>query len=104
MILKYLSENPIDEKIKAIFLLATPFWSGDEDWKKGLKLKANFEEKLPTQIPTFFYHSEDDEVVSYSHLDKYRQKIPKAIFREIQIGGHQFDGDITFISKDIKLL
>src|SRR6186713_2261656 len=60
MILKYLSENPFNEKIKGIFLVATPFWSGNEDWKQGLKLKENFAEKLPDQIPIFFYHSKDD--------------------------------------------
>lgn len=53
MILKYLTENTADKNIKAIFLAATPFWSGNEDWKQGLKLKENFEHKLPNQIPIF---------------------------------------------------
>lgn len=38
MILKYLSENSISKTIEGIFLLATPFWSGKEEWQTGLKL------------------------------------------------------------------
>src|SRR5687768_15013607 len=39
MLLKYLSESKIQKKIAGIFLISTPFWRGDEDWKQGLKLK-----------------------------------------------------------------
>ena len=31
LLLKYLSENKISKKLAAIFLIATPFWSGKED-------------------------------------------------------------------------
>jgi len=46
MILKYLSENSVDKKIDGIFLIAAPFWSGNEEWKTALKLQDNFAEKL----------------------------------------------------------
>ncbi len=104
MILKYLSENPVNENIKGIFLVATPFWSGNEDWKQGLKLKENFAEKLPNQIPIFLYHSKDDEEISFSHLEQYRQKIPRATFREIKTGGHQFNDDLSIVAKDVESL
>lgn len=104
MILKYLSENPVDKNIKGIFLVATPFWSGDEDWKQGLKLKENFSKKLPNHIPIFFYHSKDDEVVPFSQLNQYKQKIPKATFREIKIGGHKFNDDLSIVAQDIASL
>ncbi|MGV3527273.1 MAG: alpha/beta hydrolase [Flavisolibacter sp.] len=32
MTLKYLSENYTATKIQGVFLLATPFWSGNEEW------------------------------------------------------------------------
>lgn len=101
MILKYISENPGNENIKGIFLLATPFWSGNEDWKQGLKLKENFAEKLPDQTPLFLYHSKDDEEVPFSHLEQYKQKIPQATFREIKTGGHQFNDHLSIVAKDI---
>ena len=101
MLLKYLTEETVNKNIKAIFLAATPFWSGNEDWKQGLKLKENFENELPNHIPIFFYHTKDDEEVPFSHFIQYKQKIPNAIFREIKTGGHQFDNALSEVVKDV---
>lgn len=104
MILKYLSENRVRKRIKGIFLLATPLWSGNEAWQKGLKLKDNFSAKLPVDNPIFLYHCRDDEEVPFSHLLVYKQKLSVAIFRELKNGGHQFSHDLSLIAKDMKLL
>ncbi|MET4084110.1 putative alpha/beta hydrolase family esterase [Pedobacter sp. UYP30] len=104
MILKYLSENDTTENIKGIFLIATPFWSGNEEWKKGLKLKNNFADKFPVKTPTFFYHCKDDEEIPISHFYQYKQKLSQANFREVKSGGHQFNNDLTQIANDIKSL
>ena len=71
MVLKFLSERKNQFRIKGIFLLATPFWSGNEDWVQGLKLKSNFEDELPKDVPIFFYHCLDDEEIPFSSLDHY---------------------------------
>ncbi|HYF66639.1 MAG TPA: alpha/beta fold hydrolase [Ohtaekwangia sp.] len=102
MVLKFLSEHKNQLRIKGIFLLATPFWSGNEDWVQGLKLKSNFENELPKDVPIFFYHCHDDEEIPFSNLDHYLKKIPWATFREISNGGHQFRGASALIAKDIK--
>ncbi len=102
MILKCLSENRVNKKITGIFLMATPFWNGNEDWQTGLKLNENFADKLPQQVPLFFYHCKDDEVIPFSHLNDYRQKLTQATFREIKTGGHQLNNDLTLVAKDIK--
>jgi predicted alpha/beta hydrolase family esterase len=104
MILKYLSENSVSKKIEGIFLIATPFWSGNEEWKAGLKLKNNFADKLPVEVQIFMYHCKDDEEVPFSHFEQYKQKIPQANFREIKNGGHQLNNDLTLIAEDIKSL
>ncbi len=31
MLLKFLSENKVKQKVDGIFLIAAPFWDGDED-------------------------------------------------------------------------
>ncbi len=96
MILKYLSENFVNKKIAGIFLIATPFWNGNEDWQTGLKLQENFADHLPLkEIPIFFYHCRDDEEIPFSHLDHYRQKLAQATFLEIKKGGHQLNNDLT---------
>ncbi|GAB3959632.1 alpha/beta fold hydrolase [Spirosoma harenae] len=101
MLLKYLSENAIRKKPTALFLIATPFWSGDEDWKEGFKLSENFADKLPKEVPIFFYHSQDDQEVPFAHLAMYRQQLPWATFRELTSGGHQLNNDLTIVANDI---
>lgn len=104
MMLKYLSENETPKKSIAIFLISTPFWSGDEDWKEGFKLHEDFAGKLSKDIPVFLYHCRDDEEVPFAHLAMYRQRIPWATFREIPHGGHQLNNDLTVVATDIKAL
>lgn len=103
LILKYLSENPISENLKGLFLIATPFWTGDEDWKQGFKLQRNFAEKLP-DVPMFFYHCNDDEEVPISHMDYYRRQLAQATFRVLKDGGHQLNSDLTPVANDVTSL
>ncbi len=104
MVLKYLSENTVNKKISGILLIATPFWNGNEDWQAGLKLQENFAEKLPAEVPIFFYHCKDDEEVAFSDLDQYRQRLSRASFCEIKKGGHQLNNDLGLVAEDIKSL
>lgn len=101
MLLKFLSENEIHARIKGIFLLATPFWSGDEDWQKGLTLQEDFAERLPRGVPIFLYYNDDDEEVPASHLAVYARKLPGAVIRKQARGGHQFDNDLAIVAQDI---
>lgn len=101
LLLKYLSENKIFGMITGIFLLATPFWLGEEDWLQGLKLQEDFAGHLPPTSRFFFYHCRDDEEVPFDHLAFYRQKLPGATFREIERGGHQFGNNLIWVAKDI---
>lgn len=104
MILKYLSENPVKNNIKGVFLLATPFWCGNEEWQNGLKLKDNFADKLPVDVPIFLYHCTDDEEISFSHFGRYKKKLAEATFRKIKEGGHQFKNDLNMVAMDITSL
>lgn len=104
MLLKYLSENEISKNIAGIFLLSTPFWSGNEDWKQALKLHEDFPEKLPKNVPVFLYHCRDDNEVPFDHLSLYAEKLPQAMVREIKTGGHQFNNNLSFVANDIKSL
>ncbi len=104
MILKFLSENKVKKKIAGIFLISTPFWNGNEDWVKGLKLNKGFAEKLPKYIPIFMYHCRDDEEIPFEHLLHYKQKLTNALFCEIAEGGHQINNDLKIVAEDIKSL
>ncbi|MBS1605802.1 MAG: alpha/beta hydrolase [Bacteroidetes bacterium] len=102
LLLKYLSEVKAPKKIRAVFLLATPYWAGDEDWKKGLKLDEDFAGKLPGQVPIFLYHCLDDTDVSVDDLSTYARKMPHAAIHRLVQGGHQFNNDLRFLAKDIQ--
>jgi predicted alpha/beta hydrolase family esterase len=104
MILKYFSESGSRNKIRGIFLIATPYWQGEEEWVQGLKLQEDFAGKLPEDMPVFLYHCRDDEEVPFAHLALYRQKLPQAAVCEIVSGGHQLNNDLTVVAKDIKSL
>ena len=104
MLLKYLSENKINKRIAGVFLISTPFWNGDEDWVKGLKLNKGFAVKLPKYMPIFMYQCRDDEEIPFEHFLLYKQKLTNALFREIAEGGHQINNDLTIVAEDIKSL
>lgn len=104
MLLKYLSENRIQKKIDGLFLIAAPYWNGDEDWKQGIKLQEGFASRIPGNIPIFLYQCEDDEVVPLDHLEFYIKNLPQATVRKTTSGGHQFNNDLSPIARDIKSL
>lgn len=104
MLLAYLSENTMGKKIAGIFLISTPFWSGDEDWVQAFKLRPDFAERLNKNIPLFFYQCRDDEVVPVAQFAVYKQELPWATFREAPVGGHQFGNDLTIVANDIKAM
>lgn len=101
LLLKYLSESPPPHHIRAIFLLATAFWQGTEDWVKGLMLKEGFAADLPTDTPISMYHCKDDPEVPFDHLALYKQSLPGAHFHEFEKGGHLFREGLGFLRKEI---
>ncbi|SDM52957.1 hypothetical protein SAMN05421823_11538 [Catalinimonas alkaloidigena] len=102
MLLKCLTERPLHKKITGLFLLATPFWSGEEAWQQGLALQEDFPDHLPKQVPIFLYHCRDDEEVSFEHLSIYAQKLPQATVRALAQGGHPFQHALALVTHDVK--
>ena len=101
MLLACLSEFEVRRKIAGVFLIATPFWEGSKDWVKAFKLRPDFAQKLDQTIPLFFYHCLDDEEVPVIQMSIYQRLLPWAKFREIPIGGHQLNDDLSIVATDI---
>ncbi len=98
ILLKYLSEEKVEKPVAGIFLIATPYW-GAEDWEVSeYALRDGFASKLPGETPVFFYHSRDDEVVPFSHLSLYTEKLARATLREFDGRGHQFNDDLSEVA------
>jgi predicted alpha/beta hydrolase family esterase len=104
-LLKYFAENKVNHQIAGIFLIAAPFWGGDEGWQyEGFTMPEDFPDHLPKNVAIFIYHNRDDEVVPFAHLALYVAKLPQAIVREGAHGGHQFSNNLTQVALDIKNL
>jgi uncharacterized protein len=103
-LLKYVSEEAVKKPVAGLFLVASPYW-GSEDWEVGeYELRTDFASKLPEDLPVFFYHSRDDEVVPFAHLALYAERLQQATMREFDGRGHQFDGDLSEVARDIEWL
>jgi predicted alpha/beta hydrolase family esterase len=102
VLLKYLSEETIRQRIEGLFLVGAVYW-GKEDWNvKEYVLKRNFSSKLPPIDRIFLYHSRDDEVVPVTHLRYFAEQLPKATIREFDHRGHLFGRGLPELVEDIK--
>jgi len=88
---KYLSENDLKKKVKAVVLLAAPF---DDHFEIGGESLAEFYlpeslEKMEAQTDKIFLiHSKDDKVVPFDHMEKYKTKLKRAEMIEFEDKGH----------------
>jgi uncharacterized protein len=104
ILLKYLSEEEVEKPVAGVFLIAPPYW-GAEDWEVSeYALQDGFASKLPGEMPVFFYHSRDDEVVPFAHLTLYAERLPQATVYEFDGRGHQFNDDLSEVARDIRRL
>ena len=104
VLLKYLTEEAVEKPVAGLFLVSAPF-VGTEGWQvEEDALREDFASKLPEGLPVFLYHSRDDEWVPYAHLALYAEKLPQATIHEFDGRGHQFDGDLSEVARDIKEL
>jgi predicted alpha/beta hydrolase family esterase len=97
-LLKFLSEEKISLKIKALFLVATPLKT-----LKGFELPKDFL-SLPQIKNIFLYHSMDDVEVPYAHALIFRDQL-QAELKTYTDRGHYFKRKkFVDLSRDIKSL
>ena len=103
ILLKFLSEEQVVVSITGLFLIAVPYFGGDENWNfEELTLSADFHKKIASIPRMFLYHSRDDDTVPFAHLALYAAKFPRAVVREYDECGHQFWNDLADVARDIK--
>lgn len=104
---KYLSENKFPKKISQLHFVA---WVFGEDWlpaeenyladfifdPSGLK---NLEQQVNK---TFLYHSQDDCIVPYSHVKKFKSYLPKSILTTFTDRWHFSISEFPEILENIK--
>jgi uncharacterized protein len=103
VLLKYLSEHPLELPISGLFIVAAPYW-GLSHWEVDeYRLTTDFHKNLPPINNLVLYHSRNDEVVPFSHLGMYASKLPWATVRETH-GYHLFQHGLPELIADIKAL
>jgi len=103
ILLKYLVEERVEKRIRGLFLLAAPYFGGDEIWSDAeMNVPQDLAAMLPDIPRIFLYHSRDDEVVPFAHLARYAAKLPQATIRVYDGRGHQFGNDLTDVADDIR--
>jgi uncharacterized protein len=100
--LKYLAEGRPAEQVSGIVLLATPYW-GESDWEAEWALPGGWPDGTTELPPTHLFHSSDDEVIPFSQLELYRERLPNATFHPLEGRGHLYDrGDLIEVLEAIR--
>lgn len=103
-LVKYLSENKVSKKIKKTHLLGTPFNNEEmvhEELHSFLrKSDLNNLERQAGEL--YFYHSEDDFAVQFSHLAKFQERLPTANFKTFKDRNHFMQEKVPELIEDIK--
>ena len=80
---KYLSENDIIKKIKAVILISAPFNNvGDFKLSKNLISNLNKYKKI------ILIHSKDDQIVNYDEAEKYKKVLSNVELITFKDKGH----------------
>ena len=104
-LLKFLSEEKMEQRISVLILIASPVWGMNTDWdKEDFLLAPSFTSKLPEDLDIFLFYSVHEEVVPFEHAQKYAELLPAARIREIPGSSHLFENGLPELVEEIKRL
>ena len=102
---KYFSENDFPKKVRATFLIAAPYnTEGAEYSLVDFTLSASLKRFQEQGGAISLYHSENDPVVPFSNLAKYRKELPNAAVRIFKDREHFQQAELPEIVEDIRAL
>jgi len=97
-LIKYLSENKLPKKPRALMFVSAP------QGKRSFKPKKNLDKITEQCEKVFLYHSEDDKVVPFSDFLKYQKTLKNTTGKVFKNRGHFNQEKFPEIVKDIKNL
>jgi predicted alpha/beta hydrolase family esterase len=102
-LVRYFSENKYPKKIRATFLVATPYDTEGVDYSLAdFYLRDDLSDFEAQGGKIFMYHSEDDPVVPASGFKKYQKTLKNATFRIFKDRQHFNIEEFPEIIEDIK--
>lgn len=102
---KYLSENICPKKIKTVVLIGAPFDVGSRESLGDFTLSASLEKFSGQVEKIYLIFSQDDPVVPFTQLGKYRKALPNSeeiIFTDRQHFNQESFPEIIELIKKIK--
>lgn len=105
VLIRFLVDGDFKQSLAGISLLAAPFWHDHEKWRwKEVELPKDAAAMLPSGVPIFLYHGQDDEMVPCSHVEMYAKALPSAVVRRLEGRNHQLNNDLAEVARDIQRL
>lgn len=102
MILKFLAEDAPELLVAGVFLVAAPCWGADEDWSaEEYLVSERSAAELSQRLPIFLYHSREDPIVPFSHLEAYAARLPEATIRVLDGSDHAFANGLPELVDDV---
>ncbi|GIQ71434.1 serine hydrolase family protein [Xylanibacillus composti] len=103
VILKHIAEGECRSRIAGVFLIAAPYWGADEEWQsEDYQLAEDFTDCLPPIPHIYLYHSREDSIVSFAHMQAYHRKLPHAQLRPLPGEEHYFSSGLAQLVDDMK--
>ena len=102
VLLRWLAAGGYDRPVGGLFLVATPDW-GPGGWDYAqFAVPEGFAATLPPIDRIVLYHARDDPEVPFTHLGWYAERLPQALVRELDEGGHSFVGGLPQLAEDVR--
>ena len=104
MLLKYISEEETNLRIKGLLLISVPYW-GRDGWNvNDFTLKGNFQNHLPELRKVHLYHCLNDPIVPCDHMKHYQTHFTDAIAHQLSGNDHAFKNGLQKVVETIKSL
>jgi uncharacterized protein len=105
VVIKLLTEEHLEQSVRAVFLLSTPFWYDHEFWRwDEVRLPKDASSMLAKDTPVFLYHGRADQSVPFEHAEMYAKALPQIILRPLDGRDHQLNDDLTEVANEIAQL
>jgi predicted alpha/beta hydrolase family esterase len=102
--IKYGGDVGFKENVAGLVSVATPFW-GTSGWEEEWGLPEDWPSDGLRLPPTTLFHSRDDEVIPFSSLERYGERLPDATIRPLDGYGHLYErGDLSPILDAVRSL
>jgi predicted alpha/beta hydrolase family esterase len=102
MLINVLTQSAPMITLAAIVLIAAPFIGADGWTSDDIAPQSRLAERLPSAVPVFLYHGENDDIVPVAHVELYARAIPGAHVRRLAGRDHQLNNDLSEVASDIR--